>query len=266
MVGVDGSAASDASVVFGAAEAKRRHVPLLLVHGYVDAIPHLAYSWAQQRELTNAVRDDARRMLTDVELRAHAANPNLTVRSTLVAGGGASTLVELSRGTSLVVVGARGRGGFPGLRLGSVGAQVVAHAHAPVVVVRPAVAEEAAASVVVGIDGSPSSDRAIGFAFEEAALRGVPVVVLTTQEETDRMLAEAVGAWSAKYPEVIVRRIAVHNMNPAQALVEASRDAAIVIVGNRGRGGFAGMVLGSVSRKVVDHAHCPVAVVREIEE
>jgi len=253
-------------VVFGAAEAKRRHVPLLLVHGYVDSIPHLAYGWTQQRALANAVRDDARRMLTDVELRAHAAHPNLTVRSTLVAGGGASTLVELSRGASLVVVGARGRGGFPGLRLGSVGAQVVAHAHAPVVVVRPARAEGSVASVVVGIDGSPASDLAIGFAFEEAALRRVPVIALTTQDEAVRLLAEAVAGWSAKYPDVMVRRISAHDMNPAQALVDASRDAAIVIVGHRGRGGFAGMVLGSVSRKVVDHAHCPVAVVREIEE
>jgi len=275
-------------VVYGAAEAKRRHRPLLLVHGYLEAVPHLAYGWSQQRELANAVRDDARSMLTDLELRAHAANPNLTVRSTLVAGGGASTLVELSRGAGLVVIGARGRGGFAGLRLGSVGAQVVAHAHAPVVVVRPTAATHPEAPVVVGIDGSPGADLAIGFAFEEANTRGAPLDALyawwmlplrnlgpTTplrydpaqaQDEADRMLAEAVAGWSAKYPDVRVRRIARHDMNPAQALVEASRDAAIVIVGNRGRGGFAGMVLGSVSRKVVDHAHCPVAVVREIEE
>jgi nucleotide-binding universal stress UspA family protein len=288
MVGIDGSSASNTAVVFAAAEAKRRHLPLLLVHGYLEAIPHLAYGWNQQRELANAVRDDARRMLTDVELRAHAANPNLTIRSTLVAGGGASTLVELSRGANLVVVGARGRGGFADLRLGGVGAQVVAHAHAPVVVVRPPLASGPDAPVVVGLDGSPEADLAMGFGFEEASLRGLPLVALNAwwmlplrnlgpttpmrydpvqaQDEADRMLAEAVAGWSDKYPDVRVLRIASHDMNPAQALVEASRDAAIVVVGRRGRGGFASMVLGSVSRTVVAHASCPVAVVREIEE
>lgn len=288
MVGVDGSPESWRAVLFGAAEAKRLHVPLLLVHGYAEAIPHLAFGWTRQRGLANAVRDDARRMLTEIELRAHTANPSLTVRSTLVSGGGASTLVELSRAASLVVVGARGQGGFSGLLLGSVGTQVSAHAHTPVVVVRPALADLSTAPVLVGVDGSRGSDQALGFGFDEASGRAVPLVALyawwmlplrnlgpTTprrydpaqaQSEAERMLAEALAGWSAKYPDVEVHRLARHDMNPALALVEASRDAGIVVVGSRGRGGFARMVLGSVSRTVMSHAHCPVAVVREIEE
>jgi nucleotide-binding universal stress UspA family protein len=288
MVGVDGSPQSETAALFGAFAAKRRRLPLLLVYGYVDAIPHLAYGWTQQRELAAAVRDDARRMLADMELRAHAAHPGLTVRSTLVAGSGASALVELSRAASLVVVGARGHGGFAGLLMGSVGAQVVAHAHTPVVVVRPAVADLASAPIVVGVDGSPGSDRAIGFAFEEAAYRGVGLVTLyawwmlprhnlgpTTPrhydpaqaaDEAQRMLAEAVAGWAEKYPDVRVDRVARHHTDPALALVEASQTAAMVVVGSRGRGGFASMLLGSVSRTVVTHAQCPVAVVREVEE
>lgn len=288
MVGVDGSPESQTAALFGAFTAKRRHLPLLLVYGYVDAIAHLAYGWAQQRELTTAVRDDARQMLADVELRAHAAHPGLSVRSTLVAGTGASALVELSRTASLVVVGARGRGGFAGLHLGSVGAQVVTHAHAPVVVVRPAVADLTTAPVVVGVDGSPGADLALGFAFEEAATRGTALLALyawwmlprhnlgptsprhydpaQAADEAQRMLAEAVAGWSEKYPDVRVDRVARHHMDPAVALVEASHTAAMVVVGTRGRGGFASMLLGSVGRSVVTHAQCPVAVVREIEE
>jgi nucleotide-binding universal stress UspA family protein len=288
MVGVDGSPEGERAALFGAFAAKRRRLPLLLVHGYVGAIAHLAYGWTQQRELATAVREDARRMLADMELRAHAAHPGLSVRSTLVAGSGASALVELSRTASLVVVGARGRGGFAGLRLGSVGNQVVAHAHAPVVVVRPAVADLTSAPIVVGVDGSPASEIAIGFAFEEAAARGVGLVALhawwmlprhnlgptsprhydpaQAADEAQRMLAEAVAGWSEKYPDVRVDRVTRHHMDPALAVIEASHTAAMVVVGSRGRGGFASMLLGSVSRTVVTHAECPVAVVREIEE
>lgn len=288
MVGVDGSPESETAALFAAFAAKRRRLPLLLVHGYLDAIPHLAYGWTQQRKLTTAVRDDARRMLAEMELRAHAAHPGLAVRSALVAGSGASALVELSRTASLVVVGARGRGGFAGLLMGSVGAQVVAHAHAPVMVVRPAAADPASAPVVVGVDGSPASDLAVGFAFEEAATRGLPLVALfawwmlprhnlgptsprhydpaQAADEAQRMLAEAVAGWSEKYPDVRVDRVARHDMNPALALVDASRTATMVVVGSRGRGGFASMLLGSVSRTVVTHALCPVAVVRDVEE
>lgn len=248
LVGVDGSAGSVAAVDLGAWEAKRHRFPLLLVHA--------------DPELTPGARDGVRRMLLDLELRARADHAALTVRSTLVAGGGASALVELSRGASLVVVGARGLGGFDELSLGSVAAQVVTHAHAPVIVARPpSDMDKAPARVVVGLDGSPESTAALGFAFDEASARAVPLVALCAVPPD-----EALAVWSDKYADVTVNAVVEPTSHPALALIEASRDADLVVVGHRGRGGFAGMLLGSVSRAVVTLAHSPVAVVREIEE
>jgi nucleotide-binding universal stress UspA family protein len=289
---VDGSAGSVAAVGLGAWEAKRRRQPLLLVHGFLDQMPYAAYGWASYQPLVSAVRNDARSMLTDIELRARADHPGLTVRSALVAGGGASTLVELSRTSGLVVVGSRGLGGFAGLLLGSVGGQVAMHGHAPVIVVRPPdaptpVGRSATVSgpVVVGVDGPTASAATLGFAFDEASARGVPLVALyvwwllpldnlgptspvrydpvEAQVEADRMLAEALAGWSEKYPDVPVRPVAQHDMNPSWALIEASRAAGLVVVGSRGRGGFASLLLGSVSQALVGNGHCPVAVIRE---
>jgi nucleotide-binding universal stress UspA family protein len=270
---VDGSDSARAAVDLAAWEARRRHVPLLLVHGYQDKLAHASY--------------DARAILEETANKAHAEHPGVVVRSTLVAGGGASTLVELSRDASLVVLGSRGSGGFAGLLIGSVGAQVAMHSHAPVLVVPPPGATRAdgtSGPVVVGVDGSASSADALAFAFDEAEARAVPLIPLyawshlpagnlgpatpfdheltQAREEASRMLAEATAGWLDTYPQVRVSPTAPYDVSPAWALIEASRRAGLLVVGSRGRGGFASLLLGSVSHALVGHAHCPVAVVR----
>jgi nucleotide-binding universal stress UspA family protein len=206
LVGVDGSVNSLAAIEFGAWEAKRLRAPLHLVNAYRGQTPHSAGALPRSR------REDARAMVIDLELAAHARYPGLAVHSTTVKGGAASSLVELSRDATLVVVGARGRGGFRGLRLGAVATQVVSHAHAPVALIRPplvgtatgldhnaadrsdrfsadeAVGAEAIAAartapgggpVIVGVDGSHGSDLAVAAGFDEAAARGTPLILLT---------------------------------------------------------------------------------------
>ena len=130
-------------------------------------------------------------MLEEIENRTRAEHPGLAVRSTLAGGGAASSLVELSRGASLVVVGRRGTGGFPGLLVGSVGAQVAMYGHAPVIVVRQrddhtddhtgdptdddtGHGPSDPGPVVVGVDGSASTQDVLAFAFEEATHRCSP--------------------------------------------------------------------------------------------
>jgi nucleotide-binding universal stress UspA family protein len=141
--------------------------------------------------------------------------------------------------------------------------------------------------VVVGVDGSEQSTAALGFAFEWASGHGLPLVAVyawrglptanlgpvtawhydpvQARQEAARLLAEQLAGWPDKYMDVSVARCEVLSFNPAETLVDASRTASLVVVGSRGRGGFAGLLLGSVSRTLVHHACGPVAVVHPYE-
>jgi nucleotide-binding universal stress UspA family protein len=220
-------------------------------------------------------------MLEELVASLRSAYPAVDIQFQQVALGAAPALIEASRDAELVVIGHRGLGGFGELLLGSVGAQVSAHAHAPVIVVRPEPAGPDA-PVVVGVDGSAGSEPAIEFAFREAAARGVPLDAVhvywaraadtlrdpdadadaRARAEAEAVLDSALRPWEARFPDVGVRRQPVHSLNPEYCLVELSRTAGLVVVGSRGRGGFAGLLLGSVSQALVHHASCPVAVVR----
>jgi nucleotide-binding universal stress UspA family protein len=190
-------------------------------------------------------------------------------------------LLAEARDAVLLVLGNRGLGGFAGLLLGSAAVQVSAHADCPVLVVRGE--PRADGPVVVGVDGSELSDLAVGFAVEEAARRGTALVAVhawlhpvplgpgdvlplvydldALAAEEERVLAEAVAGYAERYPEVPIRQQLVRG-NPSRVLVDASAEAQLVVVGARGRGGLAGMLLGSVSHAVLHHARCPLAIVR----
>ena len=151
------------------------------------------------------------------------------------------------------------------------------HAECPVVVVREPGPAASDMPVVLGVDGS-SVEAAVAFAFDAAARRQVPLVAVHAWRDLmidpgleaaldldaadeQEILAERLAGWAEKYPEVPVQGRVVR-ARAARALVEASAHAQLVVVGSRGRGGLAGTLLGSVSRAVLLHAHCPVAVVR----
>lgn len=133
--------------------------------------------------------------------------------------------------------------------------------------------------ILVGTDGSKHADEALSWAVEEARLRRLPVTVVhawdynyypagvfveagTLEEESQKMLDEAVAPFQKEYPDLTINTHLIKTSSGAAALVEASKDADLVVVGSRGRGGFVGMVLGSVSNAVVHRAHCPVVVIR----
>ncbi|MFE0020854.1 universal stress protein [Amycolatopsis sp. NPDC059021] len=194
-------------------------------------------------------------------------------------------LIELSRDARMLVVGA-GQGGLFATLLGSTTSAVVAHAHCPVAVVRGRDGTgqvPAEGPVVVGIDGSPTSERAVAVAFEEASLRKAPLVALhawsdvvydstrgsarllpqreSLMDDEERLLAERLAGWREKYPDVEVSRD-LRLDRPRHALLELSEQARLVVAGSHGRGGFTGMLLGSTSQALVQHARCPVLVVR----
>ncbi|MGC4863725.1 universal stress protein [Micromonospora sp. DT41] len=280
VAGVDGSPSSLVAAEHAARAALLRSRPLLLVHGYLHplgyGVPLNPYDLG-----VPAPSAEAQKMLERTAADLADRWPGLSVEVRQVAGGPGATMVEESRRADLVVVGSRGLGGFVGLLLGSVGAQVAAHAHCPVLVVRPDEQPiDMDAPVLVGVDGSEASRLAAGYGAAEATLRKVPLVLVhvgppgedrATPEEVEesqaayqaeavRLLADASAAVRAEYPDLVVREHPVRAAGAAQGLIEASATASLLVVGTRGRHGFTGLLLGSVSQAVIQHAHCPVLV------
>lgn len=281
--GIDGSETALQAVRWAAAEATQRRSPLRLVSAYAAPAGRLVGDPGLGVDYRTVVRDSAARHLAAAATAATVVAPDLAVQQVLVEGFPISALQAQSVDAALVVLGDRGLGGFTGLLLGSVAVGLAAHAACPVVVVRGPEFDTSAPRVepvVVGVDGSAASEAAVAFAFEAAALRAVPLVAVhawydllldptmapprdadALESDEREVLAERLAGWSQKYPDVDVRRLVVHD-RPARALVQESASAQLVVVGSRGRGGLAGMLLGSVSHALLHHAHCPVAVVR----
>ncbi|HEX5596729.1 MAG TPA: universal stress protein [Micromonosporaceae bacterium] len=280
VVGYDGSPSSVAAVDWAAAEGLRTGRPVVLAHAFMQpttpavlpgpgVFPHMA------------ARRDAEDMIFQAAAEAALSHLGVDITGVLLSGPPAVMLCEQSRQASLIVLGNRGRGGFAQLLLGSTGVAVSAHAHCPVVVVRGD-RQPSEAPVLVGVDGSPSSVQALRYAFEQALDRAVQLNVVRawntptpTRMPSDVLqdivaaeqaeLDEELTAWQAKYPDVEVTGEVVADL-ASRVLVQGSRDAQLVVVGSRGRGGFRGLLLGSVSQQLLHHSHCPVAVIRELPD
>jgi nucleotide-binding universal stress UspA family protein len=286
-VGVDGSAGARAAVDWAAQEASRRHAPLHLIHGFdLEPAGYITAGHPTPEASLSAPLHAGRRMLADTASDYRQRYPDLCVSTVFSVGSPAWLLVEQSKAASMVVVGARRRGGFAGLLAGSVTTRLAAHAYGPVVVVRGHPDDEAGAGrpVVAGVDGSVEAAAALAFAIEEAAERGSCLVAVhvwpampmsapgqiapwhydraTAARSAERLMLDQLTGWHEKYPDVNVVPRMVHGFDPGRALIAASQRASLMVVGSHGRGGFAGMPLGSVSRALVHHAACPVAVVR----
>ncbi|MDR3660462.1 MAG: universal stress protein [Mycobacterium sp.] len=286
VVGVDGSHGSDAAVRWAAAEAGLRNVALTVVHvmqspigglggwGFTMApLPEDFFQWqesAGRRIIADAVR---------VAKEAIGDSANISVRGEVFYSPLVPTLVDLTKDARLLVVGCQGQGGLQRVLLGSVSTALVHHAHCPVAVIHEEAAAGPQAPVVVGIDGSPASELATAIAFDEASWRGVELVALHAWSDADMSefpgaqwsvagpaaeeeLAERLAGWQERYPDVRVRRV-VFLDQPARHLLAEAEKAQLMVVGSHGRGGFAGMLLGSVSTAVVHGVRTPVIVARQ---
>jgi len=271
VVGVDGSEGAAAALDWAAVEAGRRSAPLLLVH----ASRLLEPGSMLDEEALERLRGERRRLLESTRDGLLRDLPNLRVELRLEADDPAHVLTELGETALMVVVGSRGVGGFERLLLGSVGLYVAAHGRCPVVVVPRGGGLERGEKIVLGVDERHRESAAIDWAFAEADLRGVPLVALHAvggygapgQRIGEEMaLSEALAGRRSDYPDVRVEhRLA--EADPARALVEASEEAALVVLGARRRRLVpATMGLGRVAHAVLHHAACPVAVVAEPDE
>lgn len=280
LVGVDGSTSSLRAVALAVREATLRHLPLRIAHAFIWPLLDVPLGPAPGAPPSGGLRHHAEQIVTDAVAHAQHLAPDLDVNGEVLVGAPASTLLA-SDDAALIVLGDRGLDGFTGLLVGSVAVQVAHHATVPVLVARGS--DQPREHVLVGVDGSPHANAAIGFAFDEAAYRGIALTALhawqypipgdigemlplvydrhVLENEEARVLFEAMAGWQEKYPQVTVHHRLIWG-SPRKVLVEASTRAELVVVGARGRGGFTGLVLGSVSQAVLHHADCPVAIVR----
>ncbi len=285
VVGVDGSPDSDLAVEWAAADAARRHRRLHIVHAYLGSVVAAQLAAPASAGYGPALRAVTEGALDAAVARAGAVAPGLDITTDMPIGEAPAALLDAARHAALLVVGNRGLGGFSGLLVGSVGAELAAHAAVPVVIARRStrVRGPEAGRVVVAVDVGHDPERALAFAFEQAASRGVGLTAMHTErwpgptdpqeilpvvyddgvlrEQSGQALSEVVSAWAAKYPGVDVRTVFVHSRT-GLAVVNESAGAALFVVGSRGHAAMTGLLPGSVSQAAVHHAPCPVAVVK----
>ncbi len=281
VVGVDGSSGALAAAHYAAAIAERRGVPLKLVHvfetlfyGYGPLAVAGSYAIADDQ-----LRESAEQLLAQTVEEVAAAHPALKIDSRMETGGAAARLIDESEEALMTVVGSRGVGGFASLMLGSVSAQVATHGHGPIIVVRPAA--DPSGPVLVGFDGSDSAHAALRFGIQEALSRKVSLVVaniyweepwglhhrpatdpvITARHRAEKMILDALELPLEEHPDLKYEVRTIHSLNPDHSLVDESAHAGLTVVGCRGRGGFAGLLLGSVSRTLIHHAAGPLAVI-----
>jgi nucleotide-binding universal stress UspA family protein len=276
-----------------AREARLRGLPLKIVHVWEPVPAPVA-----QAPLLGAETQQhwSERVPREAAEGLRLRHPGVTITEEQLNGHPADVLTDAAKDAELLVLGSRGLSGLGGFLVGSVGLSAVAHAQCPVVLVRageqaadehaldPAGIPSAATPfrpVVLGLDTDSPHETVITFAFEEAARRATALCVvggwnlppyyvyglsvdLNLHEEIARQkaaeLTEALGPWRQKYPAVEVVEES-RSGSPSHRLVDASREASLVVVGRRIRRSPLGAHIGPVTHAVLHHATTPVAVV-----
>jgi nucleotide-binding universal stress UspA family protein len=289
VVGVDGSPSSDAAVRWAAGEAEMRNVPLSIVHiierppwGMLalggGAVPPPTETSEWRKTEGEEVISVARKLAED----SVKDGSSLQIHVEVYFSSTGPALFDLSNHAQMIVVGCRGHGRVERILLGSVSAGLIHHAHCPVAVIHDEMSVASIPSqlpVVVGIDGSPASELATAIAFDEASWRGVELIAVhawsdahvsdipsiewsAQQAVGEEALAERLAGWRERYPDVAVRRKIVLDA-AARHLLDEAESSQLLVVGSHGRGGFSGMLLGSVSTAVAQAARVPVIVARQ---
>ncbi|WP_428965403.1 universal stress protein [Micromonospora fluostatini] len=279
VVGVDGSPEALDAVRLAARQAHRHHRPLRVVHGFIWPKLRVATGPPPDAPPGGGLRPAAEHLVAEAVATAEATVPGLRVTGEIIDGEAAAVLLGEAPAATMIVVGDRGLGGFTALLVGSVAVQVAAHAPCPVLVTRGTPHPDG--PVVVGVDDSPRTRDAVAFAAHEATTRDTHLVALHAyrhpastgpgdmqplvhdeadlRTEEDLVAAEALAGLADHWPDLTVTRRTVRG-RARTALVDASREAQLVVVGGHRRSVLGGLLLGSVSQALLHHSACPVAV------
>jgi nucleotide-binding universal stress UspA family protein len=283
VVGVDGSPGALTALRWALCEGSLRSLPVTVVHaGGPDAVSP-PVGWTDDE--TSGY--DTGAFLADLVQTAQTQGwaDGVDVRTAALEGRAAEALNQAARGADQLVVGSRGAGGFSRLMLGSISDHALHYSRATVTVVPAGFRVTGAGPVVVGVDGSPASRAALAHAAREARARHTRLRVVRVRIPLRVDPGPGISAGSAnplgtieRASHDLLRReihtvlgeegsrevdAEVHMGRPAAALLAAAEDAALLVVGSRGRGSFTGLLLGSVSSQCIHHAGCPTTVVRE---
>jgi nucleotide-binding universal stress UspA family protein len=262
VVAVDGSDEALRALEWAAREAER-HSSLLRIVSAPAMPPRMRAREGPEPTVSTELREHAVRAVEAAAARSREIVPGLVTETRLLSGPPAVAIADAGESALMVVVGARGGGGFAALLLGSVSRYVAMQASCPVIVVREQT-DMVQREIVIGVRDPHESTGALMFAFEEAALWGAELVVMRSGQvsaEDSGNLWEALGGWRDKYPAVTVRPDVVHG-HPAQVLAEYSARADLVVLGRRA-GSRARPAVGSIQHAVLNHARGPVAIVPE---
>jgi nucleotide-binding universal stress UspA family protein len=281
VVGVDGSLGSDEALRWAAEEAELHGATLtaVMTWGFLDQHPSDGAPFDPHFDETSALaqlREHLERTLGPE--RSEAVEPRAICD--LAARG----LVEASTDADLLVVGARGLGGFKGLLLGSVSQHCLQHATVPVAVIRANDRRDIVPTgIIVAVDGSPTADLALAWAAAEARQRKTtlavvhawqphavghdPAAALRTARLDDvsdeTIVAALARADTTRIAEV---RSVVRRGSPSRVILDAASNAELIVLGTRGRGAIKRMLLGSVAMQVAHDAAAPIVVIPHSDE
>ena len=282
-VGFDGSTPAVEAVTWAAAEAKARGATLRIVSCYEIPLAGDAIGGWAGTEAYATLMDASRDALAEMKHSVGTWAPEVQIITEPSAGPASSALVENVEPDDLVVVGASGRRGAKAAWLGSTPRHLVRHSPCPVVVVRGSASRGRPDRIVVGIDGSPSSERALQWATDEADLHQVgvlivhswlyPYLAVDTASSQARDLTNVDAACLVERAVESARERSAAEIDSqlveggaVTALLETVRDGDLLVLGSRGRGAVKANLFGSTVNSVLDRAEVPVVVVRGADE
>lgn len=282
-VGLDGSPESLSAARWGADEAERRNLTLRLLHAWPLLVPESTRVPAEMDQ-----NYWARRIVHNTRAEIQAHHPGLPVIGSLIADDAEHALLRAASESEMIVLGSRGLVPVESFFLGDISMPVVARAERPVVLVRagtredgPQPARTAAGGVVVALKLDGPCDDLVEFAFEAAAVRGLPLRVVHGRslpvaayvpwgvnhdmaegiaQDAQKLLSQTLRPWCDRFPQVDVTD-STPLVSPAKAVVRAAEGADLLVVGRRQHHRAPAPHLGPVAQAAVHHARCPVAVV-----